>query len=82
MNNRVLKWALLLILGLAISYLVLAGYKLIKWNAYWFPTYLQQQLLSTSSSADIEHVMFIVADHYEPGFDQDEAVQALSLIHI
>lgn len=78
--KRVLTWALLLLMGLAMIYLALAGYKLVKWNAYWFPTYLQQQvqqkLLSTTSSADIQHLMFVVADHYEPGFDQDEAVLA------
>jgi hypothetical protein len=71
---RFLKWTLFLVIVASMIYLALAGYKLVKWNAYWFPTYLQQQVLSPHSSDEIEHLMFVVADHYEPGFVEDEAV--------
>jgi len=72
--TRFLKWALIFIIATTLMYLVLAGYKLAKWNAYWFPTYIQQQIGSTNSSNQIEHLMFVVADHYEPGFIEEEAV--------
>lgn len=73
-STRFLKWALIFIIATTLMYLVLAGYKLVKWNAYWFPTYIQQQIGSTNSSNQIEHLMFVVADHYEPGFIEEEAV--------
>lgn len=57
-------------------YSVLAGYRLWKWNALWFPTYVEQSIMSRTSSDDIEHLMFVVADHYEPGFEQVEAMAA------
>jgi len=74
-NRRSVKWIIFLSLLVALSYLGLVGYKLVKWNAYWFPVYLQQKFLTEDKTEQIEHLMFIVVDHYEPGFDQDEAVK-------
>lgn len=76
LDIRIARWVVTIFFISALIYLMFAGYKLWKWNAYWFPSYLQQQLFSESNSDDIEHLMFIVVDHYEPGFEHDEAVQA------
>ncbi len=74
------KWVFLFvflpIILLLFAYLTFAGYRLIKWNAYWFPTYVQQAFNSTTSSHEIKHLMFVVADHYEPGFESDIAIKA------
>ena len=75
-NRRSVKWIVFLSLLVALSYLGLVGFKLVKWNAYWFPVYLQQKFLTEDKTDKIEHLMFIVVDHYEPGFDKDEAVKA------
>ena len=75
-NRRSVKWIIFLSLLVALSYLGLVGFKLVKWNAYWFPVYLQQKFLTEDKTDKIEHLMFIVVDHYEPGFEQDEAVKA------
>ena len=74
-NHRSVKWLIIFLLLVALSYLSLVGYKLVKWNAYWFPAYLQQVFLTEGKTEQIEHLMFIVVDHYEPGFDQNEAVK-------
>jgi len=78
--RRIAKCAAITLLALLLSvvfiYLAFAGYKLWKWNAYWFPNYLQQQVSATNNSNDIEHLMFIVVDHYEPGFEQEAAIKA------
>lgn len=75
-GKHLYKLILVFILMVVLVYLALVAYKLVKWNAYWFPSYLQQQLSSENSSTEIEHLMFIVVDHYEPGFGQEEAVIA------
>lgn len=73
------RLSLLLILPLMLAllaYVSFAAYRLIKWNAYWYPTFVQQSLFSTTSSDDIQHLMFVVADHYEPGFESEAAIRA------
>lgn len=70
------KLVLFVLLVCVCAYSLFGGYRLWKWNAVWFPAYVQQTLLGGTSSDEIEHLMFVVADHYEPGFEQDEAVVA------
>jgi hypothetical protein len=76
LDNRFAKWVVAIFFMGALVYAMLAGYKLWKWNAYWFPSYLQQQIFNKNSRDKIEHLMFVVVDHYEPGFDHDAAIQA------
>ena len=76
LDIRIARWVVAIFCMLALVYMMLGGYKLWKWNAYWFPSYLQQQIFSENNSAEIEHLMFVVVDHYEPGFDKEEAIQA------
>lgn len=59
-----------------LAYVTMASYRLIKWDAYWFPTYLSQQLFADQDADNIEHLMFVVVDHYESGFQALEAVVA------
>ncbi len=60
--------AITLVIG-SLLYLGIGAYQVIKWQAYiWFPSYLSSIFKRGEQVSDEKkHIIFVVADHYEPG---------------
>ena len=71
----VIRYLIIALFFSILMFLSAGIYRLIKWNAYiWFPEYVSMQLSSNEAVPDNQkHIIFTFVDHYEPGYEKEEA---------
>ncbi|MCJ7508977.1 MAG: hypothetical protein MUO85_09675, partial [candidate division Zixibacteria bacterium] len=64
---KILKW---LITGIILVCIIFASYKIYQKKFYiWLPEHIVQQFEAEEKCTLPQHIIFMIADHFEPGGD-------------
>lgn len=67
--NAYTKTVIIISVLMPLIIILAAGFKVFRWKMYiWLPDYILQKTRPQKRYSGVKHIVFLIVDHYEPGF--------------